>query len=48
MAGITSCSQPPSCPQAAWHGFEAPDGVSLMTHYAAAAEHLTFAIDYRR
>jgi hypothetical protein len=45
---IGNITQPSSCPQAAWHGFEAPDGVSLMTHYTAAAEHLTFAIDYRR
>ena len=32
-------------PQGAWHRFEAPDGVSLMTTTPQPTEHLTFAID---
>ena len=32
-------------PQGAWHRFEAPDGVSLMTTTPQPTQHLTFAID---
>jgi hypothetical protein len=32
-------------PQRAWHRFEAPDGVSLMTTTPQPTQHLTFAID---
>ena len=32
-------------PQGAWHRFEAPDGVSLMTATPQPTQHLTFAID---
>jgi mannose-6-phosphate isomerase-like protein (cupin superfamily) len=32
-------------PQGAWHRFEAPHGVSLMTTTPQPTEHLTFAID---
>ena len=31
-------------PQGAWHRFEAPDGVSLMTTTPQPTQHLTFAI----
>jgi quercetin dioxygenase-like cupin family protein len=32
-------------PQGAWHRFEAPNGVSLMTTTPQPTQHLTFAID---
>ena len=32
-------------PQGAWHRFEAPDGVSLLTTTPQPTQHLTFAID---
>jgi mannose-6-phosphate isomerase-like protein (cupin superfamily) len=32
-------------PQGAWHRFEAPDGVSLMTTTPQPTQHLTFAVD---
>ena len=32
-------------PRGAWHRFEAPDGVSLMTTTPQPTQHLTFAID---
>ena len=32
-------------PQGAWHRFEAPEGVSLMTTTPQLTQHLTFAID---
>jgi mannose-6-phosphate isomerase-like protein (cupin superfamily) len=32
-------------PQAVWHRFEAPDGVTLMTTTPQPTQHLTFAID---
>jgi hypothetical protein len=32
-------------PQAVWHRFEAPEGVSLMTTTPQPTQHLTFAID---
>jgi mannose-6-phosphate isomerase-like protein (cupin superfamily) len=32
-------------PQGAWHRFEAPEGVSLMTATPQPTQHLTFAID---
>jgi mannose-6-phosphate isomerase-like protein (cupin superfamily) len=32
-------------PQGAWHRFEAPGGVSLMTTTPQPTQHLTFAID---
>ena len=32
-------------PQGAWHRFEAPDGVTLMTTTPQPTQHLTFAID---
>jgi mannose-6-phosphate isomerase-like protein (cupin superfamily) len=32
-------------PQGAWHRFEAPDGVSLMTTTPQPTQHLTFTID---
>ena len=32
-------------PQGAWHRFEAPDGVSLMTATPQPTEHLTVAVD---
>ena len=32
-------------PQGAWHRFEAPDGVSLLTTTPQPTEHLTFTID---
>jgi mannose-6-phosphate isomerase-like protein (cupin superfamily) len=32
-------------PQGAWHRFEAPHGVSLMTATPQPTQHLTFAID---
>ena len=32
-------------PQGAWHRFEAPDGVSLMTTTPQPTQHLTFAND---
>jgi len=32
-------------PQGAWHRFEAPDGVSLMTTTPQPTEHLTVAVD---
>ena len=32
-------------PQGAWHRYEAPDGVSLMTMTPQPTQHLTFAID---
>ena len=32
-------------PQNAWHRFEAPDGVSLMTATPQPTEHLTVAVD---
>jgi len=35
-------------PQGAWHRFEAPDGVSLMTTTPQPTQHLTFAIDNPR
>jgi quercetin dioxygenase-like cupin family protein len=35
-------------PQGAWHRFEAPDGVSLMTATPQPTEHLTVAVDDQR
>jgi hypothetical protein len=35
-------------PQVAWHGFEAPDDVSLMITTLRPAEHLTFASTIRK
>jgi mannose-6-phosphate isomerase-like protein (cupin superfamily) len=32
-------------PQGAWHRFEAPEGVSLMTTTPQPTQHLTFDID---
>jgi mannose-6-phosphate isomerase-like protein (cupin superfamily) len=32
-------------PQGAWHRFEAPDGVCLMTTTPQPTQHLTFAVD---
>ena len=32
-------------PQGAWHRFEAPDGVCLMTTTPQLTQHLTFAVD---
>ena len=32
-------------PQGAWHRFEAPDGVSVMTATPQPTEHLTVAVD---
>jgi mannose-6-phosphate isomerase-like protein (cupin superfamily) len=32
-------------PQGAWHRFESPDGVSLMTTTPQPTQHLTFAVD---
>jgi hypothetical protein len=35
-------------PQGAWHRFEAPDGVTLMTATPQPTEHLTVAVDDTR